>query len=141
MGLVVAKDRPVEVRNHLAMRVVGNFGHFEHSPGQLVTESFLFLGFAELFQCHGPAVVGRPDPMAGGETGHGHGLPLRSTKKGGSTTNVFEANPPFETRSTPAIHPSITGLAGMGGLVAGVSAVPGSLFGQDFEGLGSDPDF
>ena len=41
--------------------IVGYFGHFEHSSGQLVTVSFLDLGLHELFEAHDAAVVGWTD--------------------------------------------------------------------------------
>ena len=43
------------------MRRLRDLGHFEHSSGQFVAISRLFLGLAELVEGHPPAVVGRAD--------------------------------------------------------------------------------
>lgn len=61
MAALVSVDEAGEIADDLAVGVVRDFGHFQHTPGQFVAVSLPFLGLAEFFQGHPAAVVGRAD--------------------------------------------------------------------------------
>ena len=70
MGTPVLANRIKEVGYHLAMRVVRNLSHFEHSSREFVTVSLRLLGLQELLEGHCAAAVGRSDAQRCGNGGH-----------------------------------------------------------------------
>jgi hypothetical protein len=83
-------DCVVKVSHHLAMRIVRDLSLFEYSSAQLITISFLDLGFHELLESHRATMVGRADAERRGDGGH-ESLVLLSDEKRESVPRIIES--------------------------------------------------